>query len=292
MSKILLGAGQMQQWLRNIEPSELLNQLSYSGADFIEMILLKKELETQLSWMNMAWDRGLKTSFHAPYFAEYELPCFEAKEGNPVREAYYSLFSKIAEFCNEKGYRGRVNLHAATSPSIPHSDLMSISVEFFNWLSQEREKNGWDLEYVVELLPVNKATKLKIGQKTSDLLKLKEKLGSVLEGFCWDLGHYQWNIYKYGKSDVSSAFYRNIRHVHVHDFKEMTFGMDHCPLKFGLVPWEKYLSKLPKKGDIYIVLELDFRNTQICGEAISELLDSFKKMKYIKAKNIALKSPK
>ena len=279
MRQIFLGVGQMQQWLRNTEPAELLNQLSYCGADFIEMIVMKKELESQLQWMNMAWERNLKTSFHAPYFAEYELAGFEPKEGNAVREAHYHLFSKIAEFCEEKGYRGRVNLHCATSSSMPYADLMALSVDYFSWLSQERVRNGWNLEYVIELLPVNTAKKLKIGQKTSDLIKLREKLGSVLEGFCWDLGHYQWNIHKYGNSDVSSSFFRNVRHVHIHDFKEMTFGMDHCPLNFGLVPWERYLTKLPKKGDIYLVLELDYRNTQICGEAISECLNSFKKIK-------------
>ncbi len=275
--KHFIGVGMMQQWLRNNEPEKLLDELHASGVNFIEMGVFRKELDSHLQWMDMAFSRGLKTSFHAPYFAEYDLSAFEDEPGNGVKALFYSLFAKLADFCENKGFVGRVNLHGASSPSMSHGKLMDITVSFLKWLADETNKNDWPLEYVIETLPLN-PDKAKVGEKVADLLKIREKAPSTLRGFCWDLGHYVWNEYFRGFSTPPVAFTRNVRHVHLHDFKNLPENLDHCPLNYGIVPWQEYIRKAAKKP-LHVVLELDFRNTQSCGEAKTELFSSIGKMK-------------
>jgi len=272
-----IGTGMMQQWLRRIDPELLLPELSESGVEFIEMYLAEENWEDRERWLRLAREADLFFTFHAPYVNRYDITLFKDIPGNEVRKAFTGVMELAAELLSEYGLRSRLNLHGATDLiTADRAFLYDITVKFLNWLAGEREKRKWPLDFVIELLPHN-GEKLKIGERAGDLVALQHEIGGEISGFCWDFGHYRSNVYQQWDASLPEEFLSRVRHAHIHDFKSLIMDVDHCPLIFGEVPYRSYLSRLGAE-DLFLVLELNYRNSESCGDPKEGLMTSIREL--------------
>lgn len=277
-----IGIGMIQQWLRRMEPEYLLRHLKESGVDFVEIYLAKEKWEDREKWLRIAKEAGLFFTFHGPYDNRYDITLFEDSADNEVKKAFIEVMELASKLLSEFGYRSRVNLHGASDLTTGNrAFLHRITVDFVRWLAREREVRKWPLDFVVELLPHN-SEKLKAGDTTEELVKLGEELGDEISGFCWDFGHYRSNEYQCYDSLLAAEFLTKVRHVHIHDFRSIVDDIDHCPLKYGEVPYRKYLSMLDEK-DLFMVLELNYRNSESCGDPAEGLTSSIRELKNARA---------
>ncbi|MDQ7827259.1 MAG: TIM barrel protein [Candidatus Eremiobacteraeota bacterium] len=272
-----IGVGMIQQWLRSLEPEPLLETVKAEGADFIEMYLTHKEWERRLSWLRLAKSLSLGYTFHGPYHGEYELSRFEDREDNGVRKAFLALLEQAAAETWDNGITSRINIHGASSSEFTRGHLFGITLSFLTWLARERERRRWPFDFVVELLP-HDTDKEKTGDCVEDLVALRRELGDTIAGFCWDMGHYRRNELLGFDSSLESSFIEKVRHVHVHDIKDIKEDFDHCPLDFGTVPYESYLGML-RGNPLRIVLELNYSHTLTCGDPVKGLTGSLGKIR-------------
>lgn len=270
----------IQQWLREFEPEPFLRVLKESGAHFIEMYLSLRQWEIREEWLNRALEKGLLFTFHGPYHGPYELPSFQATGANPTREMFLETFDRASRIAADAHFTSRVNLHGAMSRNESKKELFSKTLEFLKWLIEAKERRGWPLEFVLELLPAS-PDKVRVGDDIQDLVRIIEEVGDGLEGFCWDFGHFRRNELKGHLDLLSEDFLSRVRHVHIHDIRSSDPEFDHCPLIFGEVPWENYLGLL-KGQDLFLVLEQDYSHTLTCGNPREELMGSLGKLKAVR----------
>ncbi len=277
-----IGVGMIQQWLRRMEPEPLLLELRESGVDFVEIYLAEEKWEDRERWLRLARKAGLFFTFHGPYNNRYDISVFQDSPDNEVKEAFIGALDRASALLNEFGLRSRLNLHGATGlTTSDRASLHEATVNFITWLAREREARKWPLDFIVELLP-HSSEKMKVGDTTEELMALQKELQGKILGFCWDFGHYRSNEYQRYDGSLAAGFVSGVRHAHIHDFKSIVDDMDHCPLKYGEVPYRKYLSMLSEK-DLYLVLELNYLNTESCGEPVEGLIASIGELRRARA---------
>lgn len=274
--KFPLGIGMIQQWLRSFEPEPFLHLLKESGIHFIEIYASLRQWEVRKNWLDMALKEGLYFTLHGPYHGPYEITSFEIRGENATRNIFLETFDKVAQIACREHMTTRVNLHGAMSTTLSEKILFEKTIEFIKWLIIERDERGWPFSFVVELLP-HSNDKTRIGTGITDLIRILREVGSGLEGFCWDLGHFRRNELMGHENLIVPEFIENVRHVHIHDINNMDIEFDHCPLIFREVPYEDYLGLLKGKN-ISLVLEMNYLHTQMCGDPRQELLASIRKV--------------
>lgn len=276
-----LGVGMIQQWLRRTEPLPFLKSIKETGADFIEMYLSLEQWEKRQMWIEMATAEGLEFTFHGPYQGEYDINHFRNDADNPTKKLYMETLEKASLIISKNNFKSRLNIHGAVSKTETKESLFWRTIEFLTWLIEESRKQEWPFDIVVELLPQD-VSKIKTGDRTSDLLRVYKETGNKISGFCWDFGHYRTNEFQNPSDVLDTDFVKLVRHSHVHDIKDIKEGFDHCPLKFDEVPFEEYM-KLLQKNDMLTVLELNFNHTSACTDNGSspenELLKSIARLR-------------
>lgn len=273
-----IGVGMIQQWLRRMDPESLFRHLKESGVDFVEIYLAEEKWDDRERWLRLAKEAGLFFTFHGPYDNRYDITLFHDSPDNEVKKAFIRVMDRASALLCEFGLRSRINLHGASDLITGDCTFLhKATVNFIRWLAREREARKWPLDFVVELLPHN-SEKLKVGDTTEELVELMKELHDDISGFCWDFGHYRSNEYQHYDSSLAAEFVSMVRHVHIHDFRSIADDVDHCPLKYGEVPYRKYLSMLNGKN-LFMVLELNYRNTESCGDPAEGLMSSISELR-------------
>jgi sugar phosphate isomerase/epimerase len=275
--KLPLGVGMIQQWLRNNDPGPFIDLLISSGVSFVEIYLSLERWEQRAQWLDLLQQKGLHFTFHGPYLGDYDLALFEDRDDNKVRKLFHDTFERAAAQVRKGGSFSRVNLHGAGSESSPKPFLIKKTIEFLHWVAREKEKCQWPFDFVLELLPVS-ATKPKAGDCVPELLQVKREAGDGIAGFCWDMGHHRANEMLGFDASLGEGFLRQVRHAHIHDMKDHNTDIDHCPLNYGAVDYGGYL-EMVRGHDLFMVLELNYNNTSLCGDPTTELLGSIRKLR-------------
>jgi sugar phosphate isomerase/epimerase len=271
-----LGVGMIQQWLKKTEPGDFLDLLKTSGVDFVEMYLSLEKWQSRAEWLELFIERDLAFTFHGPYMGDYEIAHFENTRDNVTRSLYAEALDRAASVVRRTGARSRVNLHGASSETEPKDILIERSITFLRWVICERDERQWPFDFVLELLPVN-IVKPKAGDLVPELLTIEREVGSGLAGFCMDIGHHRANEMLGYDASLGGEFLKKVRHLHIHDMCEGNPEVDHCPLNYGAVDYRHYL-EMVKGQDLKLVLELNYTNTSLCGDPVTELLWSVEKL--------------
>jgi len=241
-----------------------------------------KNWETRTGWLDLARKEGLFYTFHAPFSDDYDIALFEPEKWNMVYRRYSELLDTAADFVQRTTGSSRINFHGAGNRAFSLPQLIDKTVFFIEWLDRERAARTWPFEFVLELLPYN-AGKKKAGDCVPELLMIEKRVRSALTGFCWDFGHHRLNELLGHEASLGGEFLPKVRHVHIHDIKDVEKEFDHVPLNYGTVPYEHYLDLL-RGQDLHMVLELNYEHTQQCGEPEKELLASLQKLHGLREK--------
>lgn len=278
--KFKIGIGMVGIWLRHDATGTLLKELKREGVDFVEFWLDEEGWERREPRIIIAIETGFDITFHCNYAGSYDLSNFQASEENETFQNFKKVLLHANKIAELKKSASLINIHCASADSgADRQELFQRTANFFRWAYDFIEEGKLKVNLVAELLPHDSA-KVKIGDGIPELVKLRKAVGREKMGFCWDLGHYRANQKIGYQSRLNEAFLKNVRHVHLHD---MRMGVDHSPLNYGEVPYEKYISKLSGKNTT-MAIELDFNNTSLCGEPFSLLFSSLQKMKILAGK--------
>ncbi|MCL5772800.1 MAG: sugar phosphate isomerase/epimerase [Firmicutes bacterium] len=278
--KFKIGIGMIGIWLRHDATGTLLMELKREGVDFLEFWLDEEGWARREPRIIIAIETGLDITFHCNYAGNYDISNFQVSEENETFQNYQKILPNAGKVAELKGSPALINIHCASAETgTGRQELFQRTVNFFRWAYDFIEKRKLKVNLVAELLP-HDPVKVKIGDGIPELVKLRKAVGREKMGFCWDMGHYRANQKIGYQSKLTPGFLENVRHIHLHD---MRMGVDHSPLNYGEVPYDKYISKLQGKN-ITMAMELDFNNTSLCGEPFSLLFSSLQKMKILAGK--------
>jgi len=188
---------------------------------------------------------GFLLTFHAPYKGPYNPAGFSGAKRGEVERLYRPAIEYAARIADEDGPLTIV-VHGAEGDR-PRGELRRDTSAFLTWILEEFPNLCPSIELLVREESVNK-----IGDNKAELVEIVSGLGSPRAGICWDLGHNARN----GSKPAPPGFIRLVRHVHVHDISPD--GVDHSPLIFGNVPYEKHLRELVRTGyEGAVILEVN-----------------------------------
>ncbi|MGE5550627.1 MAG: sugar phosphate isomerase/epimerase family protein [Bacteroidota bacterium] len=184
--------------------------------------------------------------------------------------ALFPPLAALAGLLGQKQARALMVLHsyrgtAEDDPAVFKERNISFLRRLTSALAQERI----NLRVAVEVT----RNQGRVDPSTSyeDLLEVRERVGWEDLGFCWDVGHTQWNVDR-GKLSPQAPpeFVRNIIHTHLHDLA--ADGQTHWPLTERRLPLGTYLSAL-KAVDYQGVYNIEFYPSR--WAAVRDVKDSY-----------------
>jgi sugar phosphate isomerase/epimerase len=232
------------------------------------------------AYTEMCSAAGLRVSIH-PYTERTPCnPAYFSRNEELCRRFHTRVFLAAEEAARCQGCGVKVIVHgAACEKGQDRRALTDESIRFFSWAREWCMENAPEVKPVVELQfrPWPHETIQRIGDVYGEVAEIADRADV---GICWDFGHAYMNADRCGLPlDPPEALWPRIVHIHCHDVNEI----DHHPLVFNRVPWERMLTRALDRGfEGTVILEVPPQNFLAAG-GLSSLTESIDKIKAISA---------
>jgi len=198
-----------------------------------------------------------------------------SRDGGRCRQFHAKVFSAAEDAAERQGRPAIVNVHGAAGPREDDRDVLLIeSIRFFTWAREWCAENAPHVNVITELQfrPYPDEAIQRIGDDYAELLDLVKR--AEIDA-CWDLGHAYMNARRFELSmEPPAELLPRIVHIHCHDVKDI----DHHPLVYARVPWDRLLESVVEHGfDKTVILEVPAGNFLQAG-GLDALMQSIEKL--------------
>lgn len=231
------------------------------------------DFDALAGYIRLCTGAGFRVSLH-PYTER--APCNPARfsrDGGRCRQFHARVFSAAEEAAEHQGRPVTVNIHGAAAPKEDDRDILLIeSIRFFTWAREWCFENAPHVKVITELQfrPHPDETIQRIGDGYGELLDIVKRADVDA---CWDLGHAYMNAERFELPiEPPAELLPRIAHIHCHDVNEI----DHHPLIYGRVPWDRLLASVLERGfDKAVILEVPPENFLRAGglESLTQSID-------------------
>lgn len=282
MNGPLVGFSMHPRWVFAGTPADFLKPLQDVGLEAVEFGLDINDADWPRFEPLMEECRrlGLALCFHAPYLPPYNLCGFAGQDRVQVEIDYAPTLDIAARYGPAP-----VVIHGANSTTRPRHDLFADTVAFLKWALERYPSLTFALENLI-----SGPQRVKIGSNRPEVLSIVEEIDDPNLGICWDLGHDVMN-------DIfdlpTRGWLRHVCHAHLHDVNEQ--GVDHFPLMYGRVPYERWLPALVKAG-FQGIISLELKGEQLAflepAATIDVLISSIAEIRHLLSREEEVKDDK
>jgi len=241
VNDIKIGFSMHPRWVNRTGLRTFIEPLRSAGLSVLEFELddhldLWNEFE---SLMEEAVSLGLELSFHAPYRLPHSLVGFSGERRNVIERDYRPLLDIAGKWARRSGSWRTVVVHAARAKAPADRDaLIADTRAFLRWALVAYP----DLQFALENNHPARQDEVKVGVEREDVLQITASIQDPRLTVCWDFGH---DYLRDAEEEPTLAWLSEVTHVHLHDVDEA--GLDHYPLVYKNVPYQRWLRALKQE---------------------------------------------
>jgi len=260
-------------WRQYRPADELLEGMWARGCRSVEIYFnpLDADFADVFALARRAMDRGYALTVHAATDGDFNAVRYLTDPEAVVR-AHKLLLDAVEGLAASTGQRVMINFHGGQGEG-DRGELVENTRKLVHRLAQWMDEQYPHLRGAIEILPHDPVYQ-RIGDRQEDLLRISEGLDTRRFGLCWDMGHLQLNLSRYGYgSPALDEFVARVVHTHVHEVDGA--HRDHCPLGRGVVSVKSNVERLVRSGYRGVFnLELGFKEASLYGDPVDELFRS------------------